>query len=98
MCSSDLAAVPSGVRVRAPQYLGPQLSSRDTVLLWGPGQPGAWQPGAPWVIADTRRLTFPFPSLAAQLQQVGALEHDGYQPVLVRDGYLVLHLAGRSAR
>ena len=73
--------------VDAPQLLGPQLSGRDTVLLWGPAAGSA---AAPWIVAQTR-WTFPFTSLAGQRAQITRLEQDGYQVVFRRGAYLVLH-------
>jgi uncharacterized membrane protein len=79
------AAVPRGVTVDAAQMLGPQLSGRDTVLLWGPAATSA-----NWIVAQTR-YTYPFRSLAGQQAQIGGLERQGYQVTFRRDGYLVLH-------
>src|ERR1700761_4849151 len=81
------AHVPGGVTVDAPQLLGPQLSGRDTVLLWGPATASA---SAPWIVAQTR-WTFPFTSLAGQRAQLRHLEQHGYQVVFRRGAYLVLH-------
>lgn len=92
--SAAVAAVPPGVTVEAANAIGPQLTSRDTVLLWD------WTPRwAPWVVADTGRQTFPFSGLRAQRQRVYLLIHDGYRVVLSRDGYVVLHrgTAGRRS-
>ena len=84
--AAAVAAVPAGVTVEAANSMGPQLTARDTVLLWD------WTPRwAPWVIADTGRPTFPFPGLQAQRQRVYHLLHNGYHVVLARDGYVVLH-------
>jgi uncharacterized membrane protein len=81
------AHVPPGVTVDAPQLLGPQLSGRDTVLLWGPARASA---SAPWIVAQTR-WTFPFTTVAGQRAQISRLEQDGYQVVFRRGAYLVLH-------
>jgi hypothetical protein len=81
------ARVPDGVTVDAPQLLGPQLSGRDTVLLWGPSSPSA---SAPWIVAQTH-WTFPFQSLTKQRAQIRGLEQHGYQVVFRRGAYLVLH-------
>jgi hypothetical protein len=70
--------------------LGPQLSGRDTVLLWGPAAASA---SAPWIVAQTR-WTFPFKTLAGQRAQIRGLEQDGYQAVFRRGAYLVLHRPG----
>ncbi len=84
--AAAVAAVPAGVTVEAVNTIGPQLSSRDTVLLWD------WTPRwAPWVVADTRLAAFPFASLAQQRGRVSLLRHSGYRVVLAQQGYLVLH-------
>jgi uncharacterized membrane protein len=84
--AAAVAAVPSGVTVEAANDIGPQLTSRDTVLLWD------WAPRwAPWVVADTGRALLGFPGRAAQAGRVSLLLHNGYRVVLARDGYVVLH-------
>ncbi len=80
------ARVPSGTEVEAANSLGPRLSGRDTVLLLD-GTP-RW---APWVVADTRGLDFPFCSPAQQAQEVSFLRAHGYRLVFSDDGYVVLH-------
>jgi hypothetical protein len=83
------ARVPSGVTVQAVGNLGPQLSSRDTVLLFdGDGETPRF---SPWIVADVRRQVFTFPSVKAQRQRVTFLERHGYQVVFRRAGYVVLH-------
>jgi uncharacterized membrane protein len=82
------ARVPSGVEVEAADSLGPRLSGRDTVLLLD-GTP-RW---APWVVADTRGLDFPFCTPAQQAQYVSFLRAHGYRLVLSDDGYMVLYRA-----
>jgi uncharacterized membrane protein len=77
--------VPRGVTVDAAQMLGPQLSGRDTVLLWGPSATSAG-----WIVAQTS-YTYPFRSLAGQQAQISDLERRGYRVAFRRDGYLVLH-------
>ena len=79
------AAVPRGVTVDAAQMLGPQLSGRDAVLLWGPAATSA-----AWIVAQAH-YTYPFRSLPGQRAQIGDLERRGYQVAFRRDGYLVLH-------
>jgi len=86
------AAVPSGVVVEAVNHLGPQLSARDTVLLWDGDGSSPLRP--PWVVADVAKREFTFPSLAAQRQRVALLERTGYQVVFQRRGYVVLHHTG----
>jgi uncharacterized membrane protein len=79
-------AVPSGVVVDAVNNVGPALTGRTTVLLWEPNDHGA-----PWVVADTQRLAYPFPSLEEQQAKVPQLQDAGYRIVYERDGYVVLH-------
>ena len=89
------AVVPGGGTVEAVNYLGPQLSGRDTVLLWdGDGETPRF---SPWVVADVRRREFTFPSVRAERQRVTLLEQHGYQVAFRRDGYVVLH-APQAAR
>lgn len=84
------AHVPDNVLVAAATAVGPQLLSRDRVILWDePGDRG--YPDAPWVIADSARSSWPFPTMAAQKTDIQYLEHKGYQVVFQEDGYLVLH-------
>ncbi len=90
--AAAVAAVPSGVTVEAVNNLGPQLSARDTVLLWDGDGSSPLRP--PWVIAEVAHRVFTFASLAQQRQRVALLEHSGYQVVFRKDGYLVLHRAG----
>jgi uncharacterized membrane protein len=87
-------SVPGGVRVEAANTLGPQLSGRDTVLLWdGEHPPG----GSPWVVADVRGRQFTFADVTAQRERVALLRRAGYRVVFRRDGYLVLHRVARPA-
>jgi uncharacterized membrane protein len=86
------AAVPAGVVVEAVNHLGPQLSARDTVLLWDGDGSSPLRP--PWVVADVAKREFTFPSLAAQQQRLAFLERTGYQVVFQRRGYVVLHRTG----
>src|SRR5580700_2890241 len=74
------AAVPSGVVVAATNFVGPALSSRDTVLLW--------------VVANIRARQFTFRSVLEQKQRVALLERSGYRVVFRRRGYIVLHRSG----
>jgi uncharacterized membrane protein len=84
--ASAIAHVPSGVEVEAANNLGPRLSARDTVLLLD-GTP-RW---APWVVADTIGLDFPFCTPHQQAQLVTFLLAHGYTRVFAADGYVVLH-------
>ncbi len=94
--AAAVAAVPSGVTVEAVNNLGPNLSARDTVLLWD-GDGGTPALGSPWVIANVRQLQFTFTSVREQKQRVALLERNGYTVVFSRQGYLVLHRAGPAA-
>jgi hypothetical protein len=78
--------------VEAVNDLGPQLSARDTVLLWDGDGSSPLRP--PWVIANVAHRVFTFASLAQQKQRVALLERSGYQAVFHKDGYLVLRRAG----
>ena len=77
--------VPDGALVEAADYIGPHLSGRAQVLLLD-GTP-RW---APWVVADTRGLDFPFCSPAQQAALVSYLKAHGYTQVFSRDGFVVL--------
>ena len=92
------AVVPSGVTVEATDNLGPQLSARDTVLLWD-GDGSTPPLGAPWVVANVRHSQFTFlGGVREQRQRVAFLESNGYQVIFQRDGYVVLHRVGAGAR
>lgn len=91
--AAAVAAVPSGVTVEAVNNLGPQLSGRDTVLLWD-GDGGTPPLGAPWVVANVATLQFTFFSVKEQIQRVAFLEQHGYRVVFHRRGYIVLHRPG----
>ncbi|MBG0827691.1 DUF2079 domain-containing protein [Planomonospora sp. ID67723] len=82
------AAVPDGVVVEAVNHVGPALTSRTTVLLWG-----ATPYGSPWIVADVGRWSYPFPSHDVQRQRVDQALSEGYRKVFERDGYVVLHRA-----
>ncbi len=84
--AAAVAHVPSGVEVEAANNIGPRLSARDTVLLLD-GTP-RW---APWVVADTIGLDFPFCPPHQQAQLVTWLLAHGYTEVFADDGYVVLH-------
>ena len=88
MAAADqaVAHVPSGAEVEAANNIGPHLSGRDTVLLLD-GTP-RW---APWVVADTKGLDFPFCTPQQQAQDVAYLTAHGYSQVFADDGYVVLH-------
>ena len=87
--TAAVAAVPPGVTIEAVEHLGPQLSARDTVLLWdGDGSSPLYPP---WVVADVAKREFTFASRGQQIQRVALLRRSGYRVVFSRDGYLVLH-------
>jgi uncharacterized protein YjbI with pentapeptide repeats/uncharacterized membrane protein len=92
--AAAVAAVPAGVTVGAVNYLGPQLSARDTVLFWGGNRPSPLRP--PWVVADVARPEYTFSGLAQQKHWVALLEHRGYQVIFRRSGYIVLHREARA--
>jgi len=80
--------IPNGVVVEAANDLGPELSSRDTVLLWD----GEHKPlGTPWVVADVKLHVMTFDNVAAQARRVSLLLNSGYKIVFQRNGYIVLH-------
>jgi uncharacterized membrane protein len=82
--------VPDHVLVAAATQVGPQLLSRDRVILWdSPGDRG--YPDAPWVVADVARFSWPFPNVQAQQADIEYLKLKGYQIVYQEDGYVVLH-------
>jgi uncharacterized membrane protein len=87
------AVVPGGVTVEAVDNLGPQLSARDTVLLWVADGPGS-RVSAPWVVASIAAPQYTFTGVREQRQHVALLERKGYDVVFRRDGYIVLHRAG----
>jgi uncharacterized membrane protein len=89
------AHVPDGVIVEAANQLGPQLSARDTVLLWNGAGQSPLRP--PWVVADTARRQLSFGSLEQQRERVAYLERTGYQVVFQQRGYVVLHRVGGPA-
>jgi uncharacterized membrane protein len=87
--TAALDTVPNGVVVEAANDVGPELSSRDTVLLWD----GEAKPlGAPWVVADVELHVMTFANINAQVQRVQLLVRSGeYKIVFQRDGFIVLH-------
>jgi len=87
------ARVPSGVVVAAANFVGSELSDRDTVLMWdGDGYASPF--AAPWVVADIRRNELGFSTLADQRADVALLQRHGYWVVFRSYGIIVLHRAG----
>jgi uncharacterized membrane protein len=87
------AKVPSGVVVAAANFVGSELSGRDTVLMWdGDGYASAF--AAPWVVADTWRSELGFKTIAEQRADVALLERHGYRVVFTDRGISVLHRSG----
>ncbi|MET8335381.1 DUF2079 domain-containing protein [Streptosporangium canum] len=78
--------VPDGVVVEAANNVGPALTARTTVLLWGPQGYDA-----PWVVADVARWSYPFGDFGAQQRRVDEALANGYRKVFDRDGYIVLN-------
>jgi uncharacterized membrane protein len=83
--AAAVAAVPDGATVEAVNALGPHLTARTTVLLLD-----ATPRGAPWVVADVERQSFPFASVAEQRERVASLRGQGYAVVFEQAGYVVL--------
>jgi uncharacterized membrane protein len=83
--AAAVSVVPSGVTADVADMMGPALSGRDTVLLWGPSAHTA-----SWVVAQSW-YSFPWPTKAEQLASLATLEKTGWRVVFSQDGYLVLH-------
>lgn len=90
--AAAVSVVPSGVTADVADMMGPALSGRDTVLLWGPSAHTA-----SWVVAQSWD-TFPWPTKAEQLTSLATLEKTGWHVVFAQDGYLVLHRLACAAR
>jgi uncharacterized membrane protein len=84
-----VAHVPAGVTVEAANNVGPQLTGRATVVLWD--NLPRW---APWVLADTNGLQFPFCGVPDQQARVAFLLAHGYRVTFADDGFQVLHHPG----
>jgi uncharacterized membrane protein len=85
-----VARVPDDTVVAASATIGPQLLHKDKVIMWSiPGDRG--YPATPWILADNKRSTYPFASVAAQRADIANLEAHGYQVVYQDDGWIVLH-------
>jgi uncharacterized membrane protein len=89
--------VPSGVVVGAVNNIGPQLDTRDTVLIWDGGLGYGDTPWfTPWVIASVTQRQFAFYTLKEQVQRVALLRAHGYVTVFTDDGFIVLHAPGAA--
>jgi hypothetical protein len=88
------SVVPSGVTVEATDDVGPQLSGRDTVLLWNGYGGSPLFP--PWVVANVARDEFTFASVGEQVQRVALLRHHGYRIVFEGGGYIVMRSPGAA--
>lgn len=86
-----VAHVPDNVLVAAATQIGPQLLSRDRVIMWDfPGDRD--YPLTPWVVADVARRSFPFSGVTEQQADVQWLmKYEGYKVVYQEDGWIVLH-------
>lgn len=87
--------VPSNVTVEAASNVAPQLTSRDTVLLWDGDGSSPLFPD--WVVTCTSDGEFTFPNIAAQIARVDLLKSRGYVTVYSAGGYLVMHKPGIKA-
>ena len=84
------AHVPAGVTVAAATQIGPHLLSKDKVIMWSiPGDRG--YPQTPWVLADIKRPSYPWPTVGDQQAAVAVMLTEGYQVVFEDDGWVVLH-------
>jgi hypothetical protein len=83
--SRAVALVPHGVRVEADNQIGPHLAAHDLVLLLDKKPRGA-----PWVVIDVKRSSFPINSRAAQRRRVEDLQARGYRVVSDDGQYAVL--------
>jgi len=92
--AAAVSHIPSGVVVATVNNVGPQLDTRDTVLIWdGDGETPIF---TPWVIANVTQPQFSFLSVKAQVQRVDLLRAHGYVTVFEDDGFLVLHAPGAA--
>jgi uncharacterized membrane protein len=84
--------VPNNVVVEAASNVAPQLTSRDTVLLWDGDGDSPLYPD--WVVTCTSEGEFTFPTIADQTARVRLLKEHGYVTVYSVGGYLVMHKPG----
>ncbi|HKE49872.1 MAG TPA: DUF2079 domain-containing protein [Actinomycetes bacterium] len=87
--AAAVALIPDGVTVEADNRLGPHLTTRTTVLLLD-----QTPRGADWVIVDTEKRSFPFDSVAEQLDRLAMARAEGFDVVFDRSGFVVLHRGG----
>jgi uncharacterized membrane protein len=87
--------VPNNVVVEAASNAAPQLTSRDTVLLWDGDGSSPLFPD--WVVTCTSDGEFTFPTIADQIARVNLLKEHGYVTVYSVGGYLVMHKPGIKA-
>ena len=87
--------VPDNVVVEAASNVAPQLTSRDTVLLWDGDGSSPLFPD--WVVTCTSLGEFTFPNIADQIARVHLLREHGYVTVYSAGGYLVMHKPGIKA-
>ncbi|HEX2497348.1 MAG TPA: DUF2079 domain-containing protein [Actinomycetes bacterium] len=87
--AAAVAMIPDGVTVEADNRLGPHLTTRTTVLLLD-----QTPRGADWVVVDTEKRSFPFESVAEQLDRLAMARADGFEVLFDRSGYVVLHRGG----
>ncbi|GII91502.1 DUF2079 domain-containing protein [Sinosporangium siamense] len=81
-----VSKVPSGVVVETVNSLGPAVTDRTTVLMWG-NTPY----NSPWVVADVARWEYPFGSVDEQRARVDDLLRNGYRKVFEREGFILLN-------
>jgi len=84
--------VPNNVVVEAASNVAPQLTSRDTVLLWDGDGDSPLYPD--WVVTCTSDGEFTFTTIADQIARVNLLKAHGYVTVYSVGGYLVMHKPG----
>ena len=88
--AAAIGYIPDGVTVEADNRLGPHLTTRTTVLLLD-----QTPRGSDWVIVDTAKRSFPFESVAEQLDRLAMARAEGFDVIFERSGYVVLHRSGR---
>jgi uncharacterized membrane protein len=83
--------IPDGVLVAVAAQIGPLVTPHAKVFMWS--YPGDRSPvdQPPWVLADVKRVSSPWRSVADQKKRVEELIGLGYAVVYERDGYVVLH-------